>query len=32
MIAIFHLKIGMIPTIAACSGAGIVLYLAGVIT
>ena len=32
MIAIFHVKIGMIPTIAACSGAGIVLYLAGVIT
>jgi chromate transporter len=32
MIAIFRLKIGMIPTIAGCSGTGIVLYLAGVIT
>jgi len=31
MIAIFQFKIGMIPTIAACSGAGIVLYLVGVI-
>ena len=31
MIAIFRFKIGVIPTIAACSGAGIVLYLAGVI-
>jgi chromate transporter len=31
MIAIFRFKIAMIPTIADCSGVGIVIYLAGVI-
>jgi len=30
MVAIFRFKIGMIPTIALCSGTGIVLFLAGV--
>jgi chromate transporter len=30
-IAIFRFKVGMIPTLAACSAAGIVLYLVGVI-
>jgi chromate transporter len=29
MVAIFQFKIGMIPTIALCSAAGIVLFLAG---
>ncbi len=29
--SIFRFKIGMIPTIAGCSGVGIVMYLAGVI-
>ena len=31
IIAIFRFKTGMIPTIAGCSGVGIVLYVAGVI-
>jgi chromate transporter len=30
-LAIFRFKVGMIPTLAACCAAGIVLYLAGVI-
>ncbi len=30
-IAIFRFKVGMIPTLAACCCAGIVLYLAGAI-
>lgn len=29
MLAVFRFKAGMIPTLAACSAAGIVLYLAG---
>jgi chromate transporter len=28
-IAIFHFKVGMIPTLAACSAAGVLLYLGG---
>jgi chromate transporter len=28
-VAIFRFKVGMIPTLAACCGAGIVLYLLG---
>jgi chromate transporter len=32
MIATFRFKAGMIPTLAACSAAGIVLYLAGAIS
>jgi chromate transporter len=28
-VAIFRFKIGMIPVLAACSGVGILLYLAG---
>ncbi len=31
VIAMFRFKVGMIPTLAACSAAGIVLYLLGVI-
>src|SRR3954451_7717813 len=31
MIAIFRFKIGMIPTLAACSAAGLLLYLAGAV-
>jgi chromate transporter len=31
MIAIFRFKTGMLPTLAACSAAGIALYLAGII-
>jgi chromate transporter len=30
-IAIFRFKVGMIPTLAACCGAGVVLYLVGAI-
>jgi chromate transporter len=32
VIAMFRFKVGMIPTLAACSAAGIVLYLTGVIS
>jgi chromate transporter len=32
VVAMFRFKVGMIPTIAACSVAGIVLYLAGAIS
>jgi chromate transporter len=32
VIAVFRFKAGMIPTLAACSAAGIVLYLAGAIS
>src|SRR5215212_659466 len=32
VIAMFRFKVGMIPTIAACSAAGIILYLAGAIS
>jgi chromate transporter len=32
VIAVFRFKSGMIPTLAACSAAGIVLYLAGAIS
>ena len=32
ILAIFRLKTGMIPTLAACSAAGVVLYLLGVIS
>jgi chromate transporter len=31
MVAIFRFKIGMIPTLLACSAAGLLLYLAGII-
>ena len=31
VVAMFRFNVGMIPTLAACSAAGIVLYLAGVI-
>ena len=31
MVAIFRLKIGMLPTLAACSAAGLALYLAGIV-
>ena len=31
MIAIFRFKIGMIPTLLACSATGFLLYLAGLI-
>ena len=31
MIAIFRLKTGMIPTLLACSAAGLLLHLAGVV-
>jgi chromate transporter len=30
-VAIFRFKVGMIPTLAACCIAGVVLYLVGVI-
>ncbi|MBI3514560.1 MAG: hypothetical protein HY060_10925 [Proteobacteria bacterium] len=29
MIAIFRFKVGMIPTLLACSAAGVILYLVG---
>jgi chromate transporter len=32
LIAMFRFKVGMIPTLAACSAVGIVLYLAGAIS
>jgi len=32
IIAIFRLKIGMIPTLMGCSGAGLLLFLAGALT
>ena len=32
VVAMFRFKVGMIPTIAACSAAGLVLYLAGAIS
>jgi chromate transporter len=32
VIAMFRFKVGMIPTLAACSAVGIVLYLAGAIS
>jgi chromate transporter len=32
LVAIFRFKTGMIPTLAACSAAGILLYLSGVVT
>ncbi len=32
VIAMFRFKVGMIPTLAACSAAGIVLYLLGAIS
>src|SRR5262249_60399444 len=28
-VAIFRFKVGMIPTLAACCGAGVILYLVG---
>lgn len=31
MVALFFCKVGMLPTLAACSAAGVALYLAGVI-
>jgi chromate transporter len=31
IVAMFRFKIGMIPTLAACSAAGVALYLAGAI-
>jgi len=31
MIAIFRFKVGMIPTLAACSAAGLLLYLVGAV-
>jgi chromate transporter len=31
MIAIFRFKAGMIPTLLACSAAGVLLHLAGVV-
>lgn len=31
LVAIFRFKIGMIPTLAACSAAGVILYVAGLI-
>jgi chromate transporter len=31
IVAMFRFKVGMIPTLAACSAAGVVLYLAGVL-
>ena len=31
MIAIFRFKVGMIPALAACSAAGVLLHLAGVV-
>jgi len=31
MVAIFRFKAGMIPTLLACSGAGALLHLAGVV-
>ena len=32
MIAMFRFKVGMIPTLAACSAAGVVLYLMGAVS
>jgi chromate transporter len=32
MIAMFRFKVGMIPTLAACSAAGVVLYLVGAVS
>jgi chromate transporter len=32
VVAMFRFKVGMIPTLAACSAAGIALYLAGAIS
>jgi chromate transport protein ChrA len=32
IVAMFRFKVGMIPTLVACSGAGVLLYLAGAIT
>ena len=32
IIAIFRFKVGMITTLLACSGVGIVLYLAGALS
>jgi chromate transporter len=32
IVAMFRFKVGMIPTLVACSAAGVVLYLAGAIT
>ncbi len=32
MVAMFRFKVGMIPTLAACSAVGVVLYLLGLIT
>jgi chromate transporter len=32
IIAMFRFKVGMIPTLAACSAAGVALYLAGAST
>ncbi|HTI88150.1 MAG TPA: chromate transporter, partial [Alphaproteobacteria bacterium] len=31
MVAIFRFKVGMIPTLLACAGVGLILYVAGVI-
>ena len=31
MVAIFRFKVGMIPTLLACSAAGLLLYLAGAV-
>jgi chromate transporter len=31
MVAIFRFKAGMIPTLLACSAAGVLLHLAGVV-
>jgi chromate transporter len=32
LVAIFRFKTGMIQTLAACSAAGILLYLSGLVT
>ena len=32
IVAMFRFKVAMIPTLLACSSAGVVLYLAGAIT
>jgi chromate transporter len=32
IVAMFRFKVGMIPTLVACSAAGVVLYIANAIT
>ena len=32
MLAVFRFKVGMIPTLAECCAAGVLLYLAGVLS